>query len=106
MNLKKEAETLMELFGISEERCKELCGLVDEIETANPEWGIHQVLDEASKHSVNENENRFLIATYFKDHGMKAGFTMGKVESMIGSLFERAMKSDKRGFKVRKEQYN
>jgi len=92
MNLDSNAKNLMELFGVSQERCEELCGLVDNIEKENPEWGIHQVLDEASKHSANENENRFLIATYFKDHGIQAGYKLSKVDEVIGSLFERATK--------------
>lgn len=103
MNLKSGSKTLRELFGITEERCIELCGLVDEIERNHRDWGIDAILEEASTHTENENENRFLIASYFREHGIKSGIGAGAgiIQELAGlGLFSRTEKTSRFGYRT------
>ena len=107
MNLNSEANSNYELFGVPQERCKELCGLVDKIQESKPEWNIGQVIAEASNFTQSENENRLLIAEYFMDYGVHIGAQAGfKAGQVAASFFDRTVQHRQHGLKVRRPQMN
>jgi hypothetical protein len=61
---------MMTDLGISEERCRVLCGLIQKTIIANPRQKPIEVIEKASKHALDESEVRFLFFTlgkYVKD---------------------------------------
>jgi hypothetical protein len=63
--IKAKAKTghLMTDLGISEDRCKELCGLVESTIRANPDSQVIEVIEEVTAHSQSWEETVFLSET-------------------------------------------
>jgi hypothetical protein len=97
----QESEDLKEALGISEERCKELCGLIYKIHSANRDASIADLLSESSKHCQNANELAF-VSFIVGTHATPVKVSVHEIRSEgvpdeILGMFHRMMRQRSRG---------
>jgi len=105
LNLNKGSKNNVQLFGINEDRAKELCNLIDKVERENPSWEVDQVIDHVSEKVENQQELNFIIATYFGEHGRNIGIQQASQADYEmekpSSLYDRTMNPTENFYKVR-----
>lgn len=93
LEINTEAHNMMQALGISKERCKDLCGLIDRLIKDRKNINLAEVLKEASMHCENQNELTFLSYILGTHVGEKTGVIKEKLGSALEGLFERLQRT-------------
>jgi hypothetical protein len=88
ISLDHTARNMMEALSIPEERCEELCGLVEEIHNENPNYNLAQIMEQVSTHCENENELRFMFYVIGTKVGEARGEFVAEMKHQVRSLFQ------------------
>ena len=79
MTVKKDAKSMMDALGITEDRCAELCTAIEKVQAENKNWELGEVLDYTFENICqNRNEERFVMYIFGKHQGIFTGMEIGK----------------------------
>lgn len=107
LEINKEAHNMMEALGITSDRCKELCGLIENLVADDNNINLGQVLERAAEHCQTQNELTFLsyvLGTHIGETTANMKQSMG---NMLHSLFESLeRRHNGHDFRYRQDQHN